>query len=164
MKKTKIILMLSFVVFFNCKNKVDNKNLEVKDSTTSDRFEIIKKQAQTKNCKETFDSFFKSFSIDSTFQKSRIILPLKHSYFQDVTLDEPTIEYISKITNFKYIDFSKDNDAKNKEYDKFTIEKEVFENKILYKRIGLDNGIREIYVFEKQNECWFMVEILDESS
>ncbi len=125
--------------------------------------QIVKPIEKAKDCNQTFDAFFERFAKDSVFQKNNVQFPLKYTHYSDVTSDEPTEEYLNGVT-YLFIDFSMDKEASNLTYDKFTIEKVEAENTVVYKRIGMDNGIRETYTFGKQKECWFLVEILNEST
>ncbi len=50
------------------------------------------------------------------------------------------------------------------EYDKFTVEKIETKDKVIYKRIGYDNGINIEYNFNLIDGCWYLISITDTST
>jgi len=177
MKSLKCIIILSLIFLISCKNnKAGNTDeiVDVKDSVF-DMKSTIKKSLKTdvllsiktpKNCNEiSFEVFFERFGKDSLFQKQRVKYPLKESYIESL---DPTIiktDTIYNISEYKYIDFIKDKDGMKREYEKYSIEIEKIDNEnIYYKNLGYDNGIHIIFKFKLIAGCWFLVEILDEST
>ena len=144
-------------LLLNCKE-------EKKNEIISQKKELEKNTQIEEECFQDFEQFFKNFSKDSIFQKSRIKVPLKCISYDYESSEEPIIENITKVTNFKYINFSKDSSAMKKEYDKYKIEKEKTKDGLIYKRVGFDNGIYMSYEFKLINDCWFLVSIIDEST
>lgn len=51
-----------------------------------------------------------------------------------------------------------------KEHDKYTVEIEKLDSMVKYLHLGYDNGIMDTYTFKLIDGCWYMVEILDEST
>ncbi|WP_459211248.1 DUF4348 domain-containing protein [Aquimarina rhabdastrellae] len=153
--------MFSNIILF-CLLGCANKKEEIKNEEKQKQ--IVFKQPNQKDCNQDFEMFFEKFSRDSLFQKDRVNYPIDYSFYEDVTSEETTIEIIRKPSEFDYINFKDDLEAKNKEYDRFSVVKEKKSDLFLYKRIGIDNGIRETYSFMKIRGCWFLVSILDEST
>ncbi|UII76266.1 DUF4348 domain-containing protein [Flagellimonas sp. HMM57] len=125
--------------------------------------QIIKPIEMAKDCNQTFDAFFERFAKDSVFQKNRVKYPLEWFYYKDVTDKTTTVEIV-EYGSFNYVDFTKDKEAFNSEYDKYEVEIEKKENHNLYKLLGIDNGIHVTYKFSLIDDCWYLVEILDEST
>lgn len=176
MKEIKIIIILSLILCLSCKNKIADTNSQEKISTTSISDENTKNKIEIKdytntqsfkNCNETFEDFFKQFGQDSIFQKNRIKYPLQYSvsdYDYSSNKDTLGIELIQR-KNYNYLDFTVDKDAINNEYDKYTFEiKKVNDTITHYEHLGYDNGIQVSYKFKLIDGCWYMVEILDEST
>ncbi|CAL2094067.1 DUF4348 domain-containing protein [Tenacibaculum sp. 190524A05c] len=137
------------------KNRLDTENIKYSEEKITEVF---------KNCNETFDSFFKKFAKDSVFQKSKIKYPLNLLY-NDYEIDSIIIvkTYYTK-NDYKYFDFSNDKNAMKRSYDKYNVEIEKSKNLVKYRHIGYDNGILNTYTFKLISNCWYMVEILDEST
>ncbi|MCY1244683.1 hypothetical protein D3C87_42090 [compost metagenome] len=123
----------------------------------------IKKMSED-DCVTNFDDFFKRFAEDSTYQKKYIKFPLNIYFHEDLISDNFSVKVIKNQTNFKYIDFTKDHLAMKNEYDKFTIEKTIKNNRLIYKRLGYDNGIHIEYEFKLIDGCWYLIKIMDQSS
>ena len=51
-----------------------------------------------------------------------------------------------------------------KEFDKYTVNIEDLDSVINYRLNGYDNGMRITHKFKLIDGCWFMIEILDEST
>jgi len=102
------------------------------------------------------------FSKDSVFQKERTKYPLKIAYYEDI--DEDLSVRYAKETESAYTDFTADTLAMNKKTDRFTFKIEKTDTKIIYKRVGYDNGIYISYIFSLFGNSWFLSEIRDEST
>ena len=158
-------IMLLFIILFcsiSCINKKEEEKFSKKNEAIQEK--IVFEKSNQKDCNQDFEMFFEKFSRDSLFQKDRVKYPINYSFYEDVMSEETTIEIIRKPSEFDYINFKDDLEAKNKEYDRFSVVKEKKSDLFLYKRIGIDNGIRETYSFMKIRGCWFLVSILDEST
>ncbi len=170
MKKVKIIIISSLIIFLSCKNKVADANPQKKPSTesvnlekTKNKIEDYTKTQSFKNCNETFKKFLERFSKDSLFQKSRVKYPLKWSSLEDNESSKIIVDIISN-NKYNYIDFTKDKDAMNNEYDKYEIDIEDLDSIMNYRLKGYDNGINITHKFKLIDDCWYMVEILDQST
>ncbi|UOY08524.1 DUF4348 domain-containing protein [Muricauda sp. SCSIO 64092] len=171
-KLTVVVLIL--LAAFSCKQEPRNKEAspnavepatsDQKAGANGDKKENIEVPTEmAKDCDQTFDAFFERFAKDSIFQKNRVKYPMKWFYYEDVTDEKPTLELVEN-GSFDYVDFTKDKEAFNNEYDKYEIEIEKEENNNLYKLLGIDNGIHVTYKFSLIDGCWYLVEILDEST
>ena len=107
---------------------------------------------------DDFDVFLDQFSEDKNFQNSRIVFPLKFSTYPE-NEDKIKIKYLEKLS---HIDFGDDENAMERDYDKYTVEiKKKNDTIILYKRLGYDNGIDQKFYFNKRGSEWYMVAIDD---
>ncbi|MFD0863374.1 DUF4348 domain-containing protein [Sungkyunkwania multivorans] len=116
-------------------------------------------------CIDDFEKFFERFASDSVFQKDHIHIPLEKKYYDDPYESVEIITayiYENKLPN--YMDFSQDKEAMFKEVDKYYIEKECTDNRVVYKNMGYDNGIYCEYVFKKIGDKWYLTNILDLST
>lgn len=143
MIKNQIFFFFLLIILFSCKDK-ENKNAETK-------------------CPKKFETFFKQFGTDKSFQLNHIKFPLSYSF--------PSVDYMNTIDSviykkdFQFINFSEDEKAMQSEFDKYEILiTKIKEDKIIYKRQGYDNGIFISYEFVWINKCWTMVKILDQST
>ena len=111
----------------------------------------------------SFETFFAKFSVDSNFQSSRIIFPLKYSFYDSV--NDVVVETETTSVQWRYVDFTKDSLAEKKEAAAYSIEtvKKGTSN-AEYKIRGIDNGIMKSYIFEMKASHWFLVEIQNRST
>jgi len=168
MKEVKIIIISSLILFLGCKNKISDLDSREKNSVDSVNLESNKVESEIKNytkkqsgkdCNETFDSFFERFSKDSIFQKSRIKYPLKWYYLEDNESNKLSFDVINEIDDYDYIDFTSDNKS-----DKYDVVHEKKEKERSYILKGNDSGLFMTYKFRIIDGCWYMIEILDEST
>ncbi len=111
---------------------------------------------------EKFEDFFAKFSIEESFQLSRITFPIKYVSF-DIT-DELTESNIEKL-DWKFTDFSNDSAAADRDSDAYEVIVDQSSNgEVIYTRTGIDNGIRIHYHFQLKNSKWFLSKIIDKSS
>lgn len=172
--KTNVIIFFLLILFINCKD--NKKDIPLKRIDSIDNVESTKEKLSkddslaldiSENCNKTFEEFFENFAKDSLFQKNRVKYPIKliNGYYDfDKRKDTTSIELILNKNKFNYIDFTKDKNAMDKEYDKYSVSIENLDSITNYKLNGYDNGIRVNFKFKLINGCWFLVEILDEST
>ena len=171
----KVIPIIIAIILSACNETKDKTSIEKKDSQNSNiveqnkKIETDNKELElvqlSKNCDESFDDFFERFSRDSVFQKSRVKYPIEESYIENLESTEIKVDIINNPEEYTFIDFTEDENAFNKELDKYRviIEKLDKEN-VYYKNDGIDNGINIIYKFKLIEGCWYMVEIEDKST
>ena len=178
MKSLKCIVLLSLFFLISCKkNKTINTDKTViedsissKENTTKESLEIDDSPSfkVSENCNEIpFESFFERFGRDSIFQKKRVKYPLKYlssEYDFDKRKDTISVDFILNKEEFSFIDFAEDKNAMEKEFDKYTVNIEDLDSVINYRLNGYDNGMRITHKFKLIDGCWFMIEILDEST
>ncbi len=140
----------------------DNKELKKEIESKANKISVVKPE----DCGMDFNAFFVKFSKDSIFQRSRVKYPLKMIYFDAYGSDQTTpIEEYIKLQDYQFFDFSLDNEAKNREVNAYTIKIEKKENDTyLYRQLGIDNGIMVEFKFIKDNGCWLLVSLKDEST
>jgi len=167
---------LGFIfVLINCNNQKKNSRSTESPSSipkiSSDTVNILLTKKENENnekllqeCSKEFKSFLARFSFDSLSQIEKVKFPLKYSYYEDVISDEITTEFIDK-REYIFFDLKKDKDAMKKDTDKFEIEIEKINNyNFLYIRKGFDNGIMETFKFVKEENGWFLTEVIDQST
>ncbi|UOY06615.1 DUF4348 domain-containing protein [Muricauda sp. SCSIO 64092] len=161
------VVVLIMLAAFSCKQEPRNKEASpnaieppnsYKKAEANEDIEIFTEMA--KDCDQTFDDFFKRFARDSTFQKTRVKFPLRLSYYKDVLDDSLSIDVIKK-SSYSYIDLRENNPMVGNDYE---VSFEENGNQMDYYLTGIDNGILITYVFKQNENCWYLVEILDEST
>lgn len=99
---------------------------------------------------ETLESFIEKFSLDSLFQESRVVFPLKKKYLNE-NLKE--VEKLVEAKDWWRVILESTDDYSMRYYDK--------ENQGFVELKGIENGINITYVFELNDGEWFLVEIED---
>lgn len=174
MKSLKCIVILSLFFLISCKNNksintdktVIEDSISSRESTTKESLEIDDSPPfeVSRNCNEiSFESFFERFGKDSVFQKNRIKYPLKWAYYESLENSKLNIE-MRNHESYRFFSFIGDEEASKKEYGAFEVIKLKQKDTIVYQRKGLDNGLLINFKFKLVDNCWFLVEILDEST
>lgn len=104
---------------------------------------------------ETFESFIEKFSLDSLFQESRVVFPMKKKY---IDMDLKEVVKIVEAKDWWRVVFESTDDYSMRYFEK---EKE---NRGFVEFKGIENGISITYVFELRDGEWFLVEIEDLSA
>jgi hypothetical protein len=110
----------------------------------------------TKAAGENFDTFFKKFESDSTFQKSRITFPLKLLIIGGEG-DNDSTKYISK-ASWKFESLS------NSPQQKGILKKQFIDANEVHIQYQVENtGIQTERFFIKKNDGWRLSLVKDES-
>ncbi len=165
------ILILTLTVFIGCNNnKEDKRSSDISTETIVEKKSIenlpnprLEKNEAPKDCGLNFESFFTKFSNDSAFQKNRIQFPLKMVTVDVYDSENSSIKNLS-INDYSFMDFSKDKDAENRDNDKYKVELIKKNETTVYKKLGIDNGIYIEFKFKKEDNCWLLISIEDQSS
>lgn len=145
MKKTTFIFAI-LIFLIGC-NELKEKNIQNQTQIVNGNKEKIHR--------EDFDSFFLKFSSDSVFQISRIKFPLKKSIL-DIT-DELEETKILK-NEWDFISF-KDNNSSLNGFNYIKTKSDA--SQVKYEMRGIDNGILIEYIFQKEENEWYLIEIQD---
>lgn len=101
---------------------------------------------------ETFESFIEKFSLDSLFQESRVVFPLKKKYLNENSKEAE--KFVEAVDWWRVILEPTDNHSMR-----------YFENKKKSQGIvefrGIENGINVTYIFELRDGEWFLIEMED---
>ncbi|MFK8005764.1 MAG: DUF4348 domain-containing protein [Saprospiraceae bacterium] len=104
---------------------------------------------------ETFESFIEKFSLDSLFQESRVVFPLKKKYLKKNLMEA---EELVEAKNWWRVILEAT--------DKYSMR--YFENKKVNQGVvefrGMENRISLTYIFELKDGEWFLVEMEDLST
>lgn len=135
-----------------------------RSSTNTSREDANKHDVVLNKSKESIDDnfsdFIKKFSIDSTFQLSRITFPLK---IQWRSIDQDTLFYYDR-SEHEMMDFRKEKSTTLFNRWKQTILIDQNNTSATIEIRGIDNGIMIDYVFEKIHRMWMLVEVIDSST
>lgn len=104
---------------------------------------------------ETFDSFIEKFSLDSLFQESRVVFPLKKKYLNK---DLKEIEKFVEEADWWRIILESTDDYSMRYFENKKVNQGVVELK------GIEKGIHFTYIFELKDGEWFLVEMEDLST
>jgi len=135
-----IFLLVILLLSFNC-NKIQDSKLYKNEKIAEER-KIINKDKT-----EIFDDFFKKFSQDSVFQKSRVDFPIKVVELETEELKEDTLTLTSN--NYYFQNIKSD----SKDYE---ILKKVSSNKATITLKGIENGIFMDLFFIKKDGKWIL--------
>ena len=108
---------------------------------------------------ESFQTFWESYTTDSTFQEGRTLFPLPFSYwdFSDFEIeDTPRLTDSISAKDCSYQDFSDTPDYQVKIQQKYVTYVVVF--------LGEENGICVEYVFGQYDGKWYLTKIDDYSN
>jgi hypothetical protein len=111
--------------------------------------------------KESFNAFIKKFSLDSTFQKERIVFPLTYATWDYENDEEQTITLRESDWKYEklYFVFEEKYDAYPIFYDNFDCEfrdtgEMVFQWKGFY-------SVDRRYFFKRVENLWYLIKVLD---
>lgn len=168
MKKQYFLIGLLFF-FVSCLSNKKEKEQSVQSVVKQEKITPKKEKPKVdyslkkEECGKSFEVFFEQFGKDPTFQKSRVQYPLKWFYHGNTDYDKLISENVT-MSDYRFFDFSKDEEAKNREYGAFEINRIEYKDSLIYQRDGLDTGLHIQFKFKKVDGCWLLVEILDEST
>ncbi|KGN96404.1 hypothetical protein HQ39_01645 [Porphyromonas sp. COT-108 OH2963] len=110
---------------------------------------------------EEFDLFMKQFNEDLSFQKSRVIFPLKYEGY-DIETDSLMLQEIPE-EEWEEVDLSWDPSYKTRETDAY--DREIIERKdtTIVHFQGVNNGINLEAVFVCKKGKWFLLHLSDRS-
>ncbi len=131
------LILVSLLLYSNAKN-------------TSNTFVLSKNTIDG-----SFHKFLKKFNADSVFQLSRVHFPLKVTW---IGFEQDSLFHIEK-SDFELMNFKKKKSSQRQQ-------RSIVKNKDLaiIEIRGIDNGIHIDYIFERINNCWVFVEIIDGST
>ncbi|MDO4790277.1 MAG: DUF4348 domain-containing protein [Porphyromonas sp.] len=117
--------------------------------------------ACSKNEVEDFDIFMEQFNNDFSFQKSRVIFPLRYEGY-DLETDSLLLQEIAE-EEWIDMDLSWDPSYKTRETDAY--DREIIERKdtTIVHFQGVDNGINLEAVFVSKEGKWFLLQFSDKS-
>jgi len=104
---------------------------------------------------ETFESFMEKFSLDSLFQESRIVFPLKKKYLNE-NLKE--VEKVVEAKDWWRVILEATDDYKMRYFENEKVNQGIVEFR------GIENGVSLTYIFELRDGEWFLVEMEDLST
>ncbi len=139
-------------------------NISHKLPSTYKNTDKLSVNTMSNDCLNQFKLYIKKFSENEQKQIKNVKFPLKFKYYKEMTDENYSEDSISKIT-YKFLNFTKDEQAKKRKVDAFKIEIEQLDQcNFIYKRIGIDNGIYICYKFMNKEGNWILTEIFDQSS
>ena len=145
-----IILMIAVMLHLSCQS---NSNQKISTAATGH----IGSPAKSKDSidKNDFASFFKKFKVDSNFQKSRIIFPLKYILRGDEGAADSTKMIASNQMNFIALFISKSKGD--------LIQALLKPGKRMVRYQLEDTGYEKDFTFETREGKWYLVLITDSS-
>lgn len=151
------LYIVAILILFGCKP-------ETKKTEPEKHLEKEKTQIQIpKNIDDDFKIFLDYFSKDSVFQVSRVNFPLIVTEIDDENMLEAKEKIIQK-NEYTTINFEYPKDALTREFDRYTQNYKIKENKATIEIRGIDNGICSDFFFEKINEKWMLKSWNDSSN
>ena len=108
-------------------------------------------------CATDFHEFFKNFSKDSVFQKSRLDAKLQ---LLQIDPYDGSINAQNIRDKWSYVDFE---DYSSAQTDAYKFVSRPKKDSVFLVQQGIDNGIHIEYIFARKDNCWYLVLIKDES-
>tara|TARA_B100001105_G_C22284724_1_gene396855 strand:- start:430 stop:897 length:468 start_codon:yes stop_codon:yes gene_type:complete len=152
-----LFLVCSLLLLFSC-DKKQEKTIEMPAPEKH-----FKEAYKEDPCDTDFDVFFKKFQSDSIFQRQHVKFPLKNTYLNSDG-DYEVLRKDITVLNYRFLDFTKDEEAAKAENGAFTINIEKEKDSVFYQARGIDNGIHEDIKFAFIDGCWYLVAIEDSST
>lgn len=150
MNTIKISIFILGVLLLSCSsrpsNNSDNKISVDQETLTSDN---------------SFDEFIKEFSEDSSFQLTRVKFPVTYSYSSqdDETGAMETVQIPKR--EWKKINLI----GKGGFEEAVGITKSIKGSNTIELLVqGVDTGLSVTYCFEKENDLWYLIKIIDQSN
>ena len=151
-----IISFLFIIILTSCDNsstktasRHHNKNLNA----------VIPTQDAVDN---NFNDFIEKFSTDTAFQLSRTKFPLKTKWY-DINNERDSLIYKER-SEFEMIDFRKRKSIGLYDQWEQTIVVDKNNASATIEIRGIENGITLDFIFDKINEAWMLIEIVDKST
>ncbi len=104
---------------------------------------------------ETFESFIEKFSLDSLFQESRVIFPLKKKYLNG---NLKPVEKLVDEHDWWRVVLAATNDYSMRYFENEKVNQGIVEFR------SIESEVKITYVFELKNGEWFLVEVEDLST
>lgn len=154
--KNSILSLSISILLISCVEPKEKPVIEAKST-------IPVSKTSNEECDTDFDAFFKKFQSDSIFQRQHVKFPLKNTYLNSDG-DYEVLRKDITILNYRFLDFTKDEEAAKAENGAFTINIEKEKDSVFYQARGIDNGIQEDIKFAFIEGCWYLVAIEDSST
>lgn len=117
------------------------------------------------NDADGFGLFMENFAHDSIFQRQHTVFPLEYRTWIPGEGDNPEVVYIQE-KDWKPMDFDPKPGIKRGEQDdgNYTQHFVVEAASATIQFRGVDNGISTNFIFERRNECWYLLRVEDYST
>lgn len=151
--KINILLFLLCVVSFvtSCTQPNDSKD---KQKEPTENISIAD---------EDFDLFLQNFNKKPTFQRQRIIFPIKATLLDPSDYGMSTVDEKITYPNWILLDFTYNNNYATRQIDGYEQHIRVYEDSTIIEHRGVDNGIFANYYFKKKDGKWFLKSFTDVS-
>jgi hypothetical protein len=144
MKKYLFYLTAFYILLVACQNKKnENTNTGIIEETD-------------------FNKFIFKFSSDSLYQIEHTKFPFKITWEQEIS-DLDSIFYTQK-TDYRVFDFRRKKSTGTLDQWEQKIEVDKSGNKAIIQVLGIDNGIHIQYNFQKLDNRWTFLEMIDSST
>jgi len=117
------------------------------------------KPAASSDC-EDFDMFMLKFGSDSIFQEKHVEFPYMF-YYSDEDLPLDMKERLIDSEDHEYIDFSNDENSELLESNPYKVTVIREKDSVFYLQRGINNYKNITYKFAYKEDCWYLVEKVD---
>ena len=152
-----VCFLLGSMYLFSCTmGNGDKKEVMIKEDSLSVEKDII-----MENNEEGFNEFFTKFISDSLTQIQNIEFPLLvKTYDPYENNGEGNLEErFLKTSDWRFEKLDTIGFSKLEGRDKYKVDIEQEKNQVVYKIIGIDNGINCSYLFKRDGKSWVLSEI-----
>lgn len=152
--KVRIVLFLMCIISIitSCSQDKDKKR---KDAEMIDNTSIT--------TEESFDTFLENFSRKPTFQRQRVMFPLRVSVLAPTESGMEVVDEKITYQEWTLLDFAYDSTYATRQMDGFEQRIRVYNDSTIIEQSGVDNGIYVNYYFVKKDGKWFLESFSDVS-
>ncbi|MCU4158365.1 DUF4348 domain-containing protein [Carboxylicivirga sp. A043] len=137
-----------------------NTNYQTIDTLIRRGPDTGKEIAEHDEIKEQFDLFLAKFSSDTLYQLRHVQFPLE---IKNIDIEDNTELVLVSSEQWKHLDLRYDENMANREVDTYEQVLEVSSDSCIVIFKGIDNGIWIDHVFERKNNEWILVRLIDTS-
>lgn len=112
---------------------------------------------------EDFYAFLENFNKKATFQRQRVVFPLKATLLDPSEYGMETVNEEIKYQDWILLDFSYDSSYATRQMDGYQQTIRLYNDSSIIEHRGVDNGIYSNYFFIKRDGKWYLDSLTDVS-
>lgn len=117
--------------------------------------------SDTSQIDEEFDLFLENFNSEPTFQRQRIIFPIKMTVLQPSEFGMEVVDEELTQQDWILLDFTYDSTYATRQLDSYEQRIRRYNDSTIIEHRGIDNGIFADYCFVKKDGKWYLKSFSD---